>query len=55
MTLAGLRAGWACQGRSSLRPRRARRYRGLGKRVVALAREAKEQIVETGQETGTNR
>jgi hypothetical protein len=43
------------QGRFRLRPRRVGRYRGLGKRVVSLAREAKEQIVEIRRETETNR
>jgi hypothetical protein len=43
------------QGRSSLRFRRARRYHGLGKQVVSLAREAKEQIVEIRKQTETNR
>jgi hypothetical protein len=43
------------QGRSNVRPHRARRYRGLGMQVVSLAQEAKEQIVEIRKETETNR
>lgn len=43
------------QGRFSLRSRRARRYRGLGTRIVNLAREAREQIVELRKETENNR
>jgi hypothetical protein len=38
-------------GKSGLRPRRGRRYRGLGVRVAGLARQAKEQILAICQET----
>jgi hypothetical protein len=41
------------EGKSSLLPRRPRPYRGLGKRIVNLARLAKEQILEIRNESET--
>lgn len=41
------------EGKSSQLPRRPRRYRGLGKRIVGLARLAKEQILAIRKETET--
>jgi len=43
------------QGRPSLRSPRTRRYRGLGKRVVSLAQEAKDHIVEIRKQTEAKR
>jgi hypothetical protein len=43
------------EGRFSPRLRRARRYRGLGMRIIGLAREARAQVFEIRNETETNR